>query len=69
MLKRIREDPEHWRERAEEVRAVAELLSDPLAREMMLRIAAEYDLLGEHAARKLHSGAPKDFAGRKLIVR
>jgi hypothetical protein len=41
MLKRIREDPEHWRERAEEVRAVAELLSDPLAREMMLRIAAE----------------------------
>jgi DNA invertase Pin-like site-specific DNA recombinase len=55
MLKRIREDPEHWRERAEEVRAVAELLSDPLAREMMLRARTDRPELAK-AIRRLEAG-------------
>jgi hypothetical protein len=35
------DDPEHWRSRAEEARAVAEQLSDPEAKRTMLRIAAD----------------------------
>jgi hypothetical protein len=43
------DDPEHWRSRAEEVRAVAEQLSDAEAKRTMLRIATDYDRLAEHA--------------------
>jgi hypothetical protein len=41
------DDPEHWRSRAEEARAVAEQLSDPEAKRTMLRIAADYEQLAE----------------------
>jgi hypothetical protein len=43
LLGSIRDDPEHWRERAEEARHVAGQMSDPVAREAMLRIAADYE--------------------------
>ena len=43
------DDPEHWRSRAEEARSVAEQLSDPESRRTMLRIAADYERLAEHA--------------------
>jgi hypothetical protein len=39
MNKSIIEDAQHWRERAEEMRAVAEALSDAEAQRMMLGIA------------------------------
>jgi hypothetical protein len=37
----ILDDPEHWQERAEEARSIAEQLSDPESRRMMLRIAED----------------------------
>ena len=39
----------HWRMRAEEIRTIAEETRDPMARAMMLRIAADYDRLAKHA--------------------
>ena len=32
-------DPKHWRDRAEEARTVAEMMSDATSKQMMLRIA------------------------------
>jgi hypothetical protein len=44
-------DPKDWRKRAEEARALSDKMSDPLAKEMMLRIAKEYELIPESARR------------------
>jgi hypothetical protein len=42
----VYEDPEHWRERAEEARVTASYVRDPEVKTTMLRIADEYDRLG-----------------------
>ena len=42
---------EYWFDRAEEVRARSDLMQDPGNREIMLRIAADYEKLGERAKR------------------
>jgi hypothetical protein len=41
----VYEDPEHWRDRAEEARATASYVRDPEVKITMLRIADEYDRL------------------------
>ena len=38
----------HWRNRAEEMRTIAEETRDPTVKAMMLRIAADYDRLVKH---------------------
>jgi hypothetical protein len=45
-------DPEHWRQRAEEARAIADQMNDPQAKEAMLKIAEDYERLGERAERR-----------------
>jgi hypothetical protein len=40
----------YWTEKAEESRARANEMGDGLARDTMLRIAAEYDKMAEYAA-------------------
>jgi hypothetical protein len=42
-------DPEHWRLRAEEARALAAQISDPECKSMMLRIADDYEELARRA--------------------
>ena len=46
-------DSEHWRDRAEEARGIAENMADPEANRMMLDIASGYDRLAEHAEKRL----------------
>ena len=45
----VSRDPKHWRKRAEEARYLAHRMSDPLAKELMLGIAKDYELLAERA--------------------
>jgi hypothetical protein len=47
-------DAQYWRDRAEEVRASAEAMHDPVARQTLLKIAEEYERLAERAARRAH---------------
>jgi hypothetical protein len=45
-------DPEYWRKRAEEARALATQMNDPMSKEMMLGIAKDYERLAERAAER-----------------
>jgi hypothetical protein len=49
MPESILDDPERWRERAEEARTLADQLSDPESKRTILRIANDYERMAEHA--------------------
>lgn len=49
--------PNYWRDRAEELRAIAEHLKDPYAKAMIMGCARDYDLLAERAEERLRSSA------------
>jgi hypothetical protein len=42
-------DPEHWRDRAEEMRTLAEGMRDQVSRQMMLRMVQDYEKLAQRA--------------------
>ena len=44
------DDPKHWRQRAEEVRVLAEQMNTERTRKLMLKIADDYDDLAVRAA-------------------
>jgi hypothetical protein len=43
------DDPKHWHDRAAEMRVLAEEMKDDNARTMMLKLANDYDKLGDRA--------------------
>jgi hypothetical protein len=47
--KRFIDDPVHWRERAEEIRTLADDMNDEISKQMMLRIAADHEKLATRA--------------------
>jgi hypothetical protein len=48
----VLDDPKRWLERAQEAHSIADQLSDPESRRMMLRIAEDYERLANHARRR-----------------
>ena len=56
-------DPEHWRTRAEEARALADQMNDEPSKQTMLRIAADYDHLAERAALRAQGALPQRPTG------
>jgi hypothetical protein len=51
-------DPDHWRDRAREKRALAERLRNEQAKQTVLRIANEYERLAELAEERSR-GSPQ----------
>ncbi len=49
------DDPAHWRQRADEARAMAEQMTDRDAKQMMLGIAEDYEKLAKRAEERLKS--------------
>ena len=45
----ILDDPQHWRDRAEEVRSLADQMSDPQTRRMLESVADDYETLAKGA--------------------
>jgi hypothetical protein len=52
------DDPEHWRQRAEKARTLAEQLSNPAAKAAMLSIAEQYEQQAEAARLRAQKSAP-----------
>ena len=52
----ILDNPEHWLQHAEEARSIAEELSDPESRRMILWIAEDYERLATDASRRKKAG-------------
>lgn len=48
-------DPDHWRQRAREMRALAEQMNNETSREIMLRIAEDYEKLAHRALQRSDS--------------
>jgi hypothetical protein len=51
-------DPEHWHNRAEEARTLAEQMNDETSKQTMLRIAAADDRLAKKALQRAQGASP-----------
>jgi hypothetical protein len=62
-LSRLLNEPEHWRQRAEQMITMADGLTDPVAKETMLSVAAGYERLAQRADERLLAAARKARSG------
>jgi hypothetical protein len=60
MPSHIFDDPKHWRQRAQEARALAEQMPDAESKEAMLRIARDYERLAQQAEQRSGLAAKRE---------
>ena len=56
-------DPEHWRARARDMRALSTLAQDEQAKSTMLKVAEDYELLARRAANRLNGDPQSEIYG------
>jgi hypothetical protein len=61
MPSHIIDDIQHWRDRAEQSRVLAEQMNDAIARDRMLRVASNYERMAEQAVAR--AGDAADLSG------
>ena len=54
----LQNNPEHWRERAEDIRVAAISVNDAEAKARMLKIAYGYEVLGRQAEEQQRTRSP-----------
>lgn len=55
---RMKDDPSHWRQRAQETRAEAEAMADPDAKQTLVEIAEAFERLARLAERQGQPSRP-----------
>ena len=56
----ILSNPDHWRNRAEQTRVMANGIDDPVAKQMMLKIADDYEKLAVRASLRIIDNTKAD---------
>jgi hypothetical protein len=55
----LHNDPERWRKRAKEVRALAEKMTDAVSKKAMMEVAEKYDEVPARAIERLAKRTPQ----------